>query len=616
LSRILAGFMVLMLLQVLYVGVCASGGEDSPTLPVKGPRLDEVIFVFHATPEAAVAAIRKGDIDVLSDIYRPSDVRALSEDPNINVTFSLQTHYCYVAFNTRKAQLSDEQLRKAIAHLVPRQEIANRLFEGVTVTPMLYETSPAFGEWHNPDVAVYPYDPVKSKEILSSAGYGWDGDGRLLGPDGKPLGKITFISPTQEEAPTSYEIAKLVVEEMKRLGFEAYQEAVAFDTLLTRILTERSFDIYFLCVSITDRYPRWLYDYYHSSLDVPEGENTPGVRDQDLDQLLYKFRFESETQEEARTAVWKAQAKIADLAARTPVYSRYQIEAYRRGWTGMIHHKGAGYFTTGAFWTYLNLHREGTEAGGTVKVDIGGRVRTLNPLYVTGAYEQKIVTLIYDSLLASDPETGEPVPYLAESWNIEAIDIGGAKGQRVTYKLVHNASWQDGEPFTSDDVKFSIEYLKKNKVPTFLSALERVVEVSNPDPYTVQVAMNGTSIFNLIDVGGVLLIPEHIWRNVSDWRTFQPDREPHPFKPGLTKMVGTGPFILSEEKPGEFWRLRSNPDYFGRLTGVRLRAEEPQQPSLPTQMQVVVAVAAFSALIIYLLIRRRRNLNSQRRLGV
>jgi peptide/nickel transport system substrate-binding protein len=611
LSRFLLGcFLILLLTQSLYVAVVPSKGGAPISYPMNGPRLDEIVFVYQATPEASVAAIRKGDTDVLSDIARPSDVADLSADPNINITFTPQTHYCYVAFNTRKAPLSDKQLRKAIACLVPRQEISDRLFGGIIVTPMLYETSPAFGKWHNPNVDIYPYDPSKSKEVLSTAGYSWSKDGKLLSRDGQPLGRISFLSPTQEEAPTSYEIARLVVEEMKKIGFDVYQEGVAFDALQTRVMTERNFDMYFLCVSNLGSFPRWLYDYYDSGLDVPDGDNTPGVRDPQLDNLLYKFRFESETEDEAKSAIWQAQAIIADLAARVPVYSRYEIEAYRKGWEGMVQHTGIGYFTSGSFWTYLNLHKSGVERGGSIRVDLGGRVRTLNPLYGTGAYEQKIITLIYDSLLASDPGTGDPVPYLAENWNITAVDTSGKKSQRITFDLVRNASWQDGEPFTSSDVRFSIEYLKKNKIPIFLSTVERIIEVSNPTPYTVEMIMNGTSIFNLIDAGGILIIPEHIWKNVSDWRTFQPDKEPNPFKPELTKMVGTGPFILSEQKPGEFWRLKSNPGYFKRLPFTGPETEEPEQvQSNPPSSQVaVVAIVAIVCLVTIgtILFKRRR----------
>ena len=604
--------LVILLIQGLDFTI-VYGQNTQSGYPINGPRVDEILFVYHGTPEASVAALRKGDIDILSDIFRASDVNAISEDPNLNLTFSPQTHYCYVAFNIRNSPLNDKEIRKAIAHLVPRQQIANRLFEGITVTPMLYETSPTFGKWHNPDVDVYPYDPSKAKEILISAGYGWDENDRLIDENSNLVEKITMISPTQEEAPTSYEIAKLVVEEMKKIGIDAYQQGVAFDALLTKVLTERDFDMYFLCVSNLGRFPRWLYDYYHSKLDVQDGDNTPGVRDPELDQLLYKFRFESETDDEAMEAILDAQTIIGDLAARTPVYSRYQIEAYRKGWVGMIKHRGVGYFSSGAFWTYLNLHTSEAETGGTVKIDIGGKVRTLNPLYGTGAYGQKIITLIYDSLLASDPETGEVVPYLAEDWNVETLTLNGHEGQKIVFNLVKNATWQDGKPLTSKDVKFSIEYLKENKIPTFLPVVEQVIEVNAPSPQVVEVIMNGTSIFNLIDVGGIIIIPEHIWKDVSDWRTFQPDREPHPSSPGLTKMIGSGPFILSEEKPGEFWRLTANPNYFKKLqeksklseTEEKIDEEMAQQPNQINMYLVAIAVMIVLAAS-YLVMRRRK----------
>ncbi|MGB6680942.1 MAG: ABC transporter substrate-binding protein [Candidatus Bathyarchaeia archaeon] len=604
--------LVILLIQGLDFTI-VYGQNTQSGYPINGPRVDEILFVYHGTPEASVAALRKGDIDILSDIFRASDVNAISEDPNLNLTFSPQTHYCYVAFNIRNSPLNDKEIRKAIAHLVPRQQIANRLFEGITVTPMLYETSPTFGKWHNPDVDVYPYDPSKAKEILISAGYGWDENDRLIDENSNLVEKITMISPTQEEAPTSYEIAKLVVEEMKKIGIDAYQQGVAFDALLTKVLTERDFDMYFLCVSNLGRFPRWLYDYYHSKLDVQDGDNTPGVRDPELDQLLYKFRFESETDDEAMEAILDAQTIIGDLAARTPVYSRYQIEAYRKGWEGMIKHRGVGYFSSGAFWTYLNLHTSEAETGGTVKIDIGGKVRTLNPLYGTGAYGQKIITLIYDSLLASDPETGEVVPYLAEDWNVETLTLNGHEGQKIVFNLVKNATWQDGKPLTSKDVKFSIEYLKENKIPTFLPVVEQVIKVNAPSPQVVEVIMNGTSIFNLIDVGGIIIIPEHIWKDVSDWRTFQPDREPHPSSPGLTKMIGSGPFILSEEKPGEFWRLTANPNYFKKLqeksklseTEEKIDEEMAQQPNQINMYLVAIAVMIVLAAS-YLVMRRRK----------
>jgi len=120
--------------------------QASGDLIYNGPRVDEVQFLYYATPDAETAAIQKGEIDSVSDLIRPTDIQLLSKDPNLNVTFTLQTHYCYIAFNLRDEPLNDKSLRKAIAHLIPRDEISNKLFQGLVVAPMLYEASPSLGK--------------------------------------------------------------------------------------------------------------------------------------------------------------------------------------------------------------------------------------------------------------------------------------------------------------------------------------------------------------------------------------------------------------------------------------------------------------------------------------
>ena len=320
-----------------YLTVPVACGQPVDDYPLHGPRIDELIFKYYATPDAQVAAIQRGEIEEMSDIIRVKDIEVLSKDPNINMTFNLQTHYCYIAFNLRRDTTDDVNFRKAVAHLVPREQIANELFGGVVVTPMLYEVPPSFGNWHNPNVKTYPYNVEQAKKVLEEAGYTLGSDGMYVDPTGRPMREISFISPTQEEAPTSYEIVRIITDSMRSIGINAKQEAVAFDALLTRVYTDHDFDIYFLCVSNLGNYPRWLFDYYHSSLDVPDGENSPGVHNDELDRLLKQFRHIDETEEQARQHVLKAQEIIADIVARTPVYSRYQIEATRKAWTCLLY---------------------------------------------------------------------------------------------------------------------------------------------------------------------------------------------------------------------------------------------------------------------------------------
>jgi ABC-type transport system substrate-binding protein len=579
----------------------ACGQATQDKYPLNGPRVDELIFKYYASPDASVAAIQRGEIEQLSDLIRTSDIQVLSKDPNINVTFNLQTHYCYVAFNVRRDTLNDVNLRKAIASLVPREQIANGLFGGITVTPMLYEVLPSFGKWYNPNVKAYPFNVDQAKQILDQAGYKLGSDGKYLDPSGKPMRELSFISPTQEEAPTSFEVVRLVTDNMRSIGLSVKQEAVAFDALLTHVYTQHDFDIFFLCVSGLGRYPRWLYDYYHSSLDVPDGDNTPGVHNGELDRLLTQFRYEDQTEDDARQHILRAQEIIADNVWRTPVYSRYEIEALRKGWDGQIVTRGSGYFEPGT-WAWLTVHKAGQTFGGTFTSSVGGRVRTLNPMFDSGAYDQKIWNLIYESLVFTNP-AGDIIPGLAATWESQDVTLPNAtQGRKITYHLNQNITWQDGTRFTSKDVKFSYDYVKQQKIPIWLPDVENVVSVDAPDDYTAVITIKSRSFFSFLDTSSLVIIPEHIWRDVGDkWRTFVPSQENHPTISGLTKEIGTGPFILTEFKAGEFWRMLSNLNHFRRHPDKTFQLEKTSIPdSLPRgdKSDIKITVKSYTGQIV------------------
>lgn len=62
-------------------------------------------------------------------------------------------------------------------------------------------------------------------------------------------------------------------------------------------------------------------------------------------------------------------------------------------------------------------------------------------------------TPVMESLISGMDKEGNPVPQLAESWDISD------DGLTYTFHLRENAQWHDGEPFTADDVVFTVEEL-------------------------------------------------------------------------------------------------------------------------------------------------------------
>src|SRR5690606_37971166 len=72
---------------------------------------------------------------------------------------------------------------------------------------------------------------------------------------------------------------------------------------------------------------------------------------------------------------------------------------------------------------------------------------------------------------------GDLAPGLAASWVVEA------DGRRVRLRLRDGARFHDGTPVRADDVRFSIERIRRERVRA--ARFEAVVRVETPDPRTV-----------------------------------------------------------------------------------------------------------------------------------
>ena len=140
----------------------------------------------------------------------------------------------------------------------------------------------------------------------------------------------------------------------------------------------------------------------------------------------------------------------------------------------------------------------------------------MNPTAVTlydgGAYV--IMHLIYDTLVRADVN-GDPIPDLAQSWSY-------SNSTTVMLNLVHNATWHDGQPFTADDVVYTVNtYLAHPEFPIMRLYVQNVQSISAPDNYTVQITLktpDATFVSELLPA--MYIIPKHIWQNVSNFTSY------------------------------------------------------------------------------------------------
>ena len=83
----------------------------------------------------------------------------------------------------------------------------------------------------------------------------------------------------------------------------------------------------------------------------------------------------------------------------------------------------------------------------------GTEVKSFDPAIVTGQPEGRIMNCFFERLVNWHPETLEPTPGVAESWEISA------DGLTYTFHLRDDAKWSDDTPLTAEDFAYSFRRL-------------------------------------------------------------------------------------------------------------------------------------------------------------
>ena len=186
--------------------------------------------------------------------------------------------------------------------------------------------------------------------------------------------------------------------------------------------------------------------------------------------------------------------------------------------------------------------------GGTVVAAVPSDPGHFNPGITTGSNVHAVSDSMFNGLVALDANLS-PTPDLAESWTVD-------KDSKVfTFKLVKNARWHDGMPFTSADVKFSFENILLKYHSRTKAGLGSVIEaIDTPNEHTVifRLKVPYGPLLQRLDVTEAPILPRHRFQTGGDPNTHPANLDP----------VGTGPFKLDSYKRGEIVTLRRNPDYF------------------------------------------------------
>ena len=159
---------------------------------------------------------------------------------------------------------SNKQFRQALAHSIDKDTIISDVQHGLGY-PQWASISPAAGDFHNPNVLRYEYDPDKARQILD--GMGWmdtDGDGVREDDKGN---EIEFSLVTNSGTNVREEVGRIVLEGMREIGIGADYTLIEFGDLVSK-LTD-SYDWEAIIIGFTGGSdPYGGIGFWHSSEDL------------------------------------------------------------------------------------------------------------------------------------------------------------------------------------------------------------------------------------------------------------------------------------------------------------------------------------------------------------
>lgn len=203
----------------------------------------------------------------------------------------------------------------------------------------------------------------------------------------------------------------------------------------------------------------------------------------------------------------------------------------------------------------------GPVAGGSYTEGELVRPATLNPLLAVGESERDLRAVLFAGLTRVGGD-GRASPDLAEGWSVSD------DGTQYSFRLRQGAVWHDGQPVTSQDVRFTVGLVQDADFPGdgSLARFWRGVVVETPDA--------GTVIFRLRESFAAFptyatlpILPRHLLGGV-----LARDLAAAPFNDA---PVGTGPFAFeSFDRAAGLLTLRASDSYFGdkpHLSTMRFR---------------------------------------------
>ncbi len=200
-----------------------------------------------------------------------------------------------------------------------------------------------------------------------------------------------------------------------------------------------------------------------------------------------------------------------------------------------------------ALFVLVGFSVQAEKSGGTMVFLVQPEPPTMAGYVSTSGPIGLLAPKIYEGLFDYDND-GKMIPVLAESYEMSS------DGKTVTFKLRKGVKWHDGEPFTSEDVQFTIMDVLKKVHPRGPNSFKEVSSIDTPDDHTAIFNLDNPAPYMMRAFAGYEspIVPKHHLEG-KDLKSAPLGNSP----------IGTGPFVFNEWKKGQYIRLDKNENYWG-----------------------------------------------------
>lgn len=231
------------------------------------PYLSELDFLNAGTEDMQVMRFASGESDLISRVSAKNYVRL--ERDSAGKGYQMRDagpglEWNFLVFNLnqlpasasteRKARQSNflrKSFRQAVSAAIDRQALVRMVYQGLA-TALATPVAGGNKLWIDRNLPAPVRSVAHARELLSTDGYRWAGDGGLLDPQGR---HVEFSIIVSSGNPERLECATLIEDDLKQLGIQAEIVPLEMRSILDRVTRTYDYDAAMMSMSAGDADP-------------------------------------------------------------------------------------------------------------------------------------------------------------------------------------------------------------------------------------------------------------------------------------------------------------------------------------------------------------------------